>query len=854
MHNSQLPKSIFELAGFQEKYKPLLYTSVSEQFNLDKYKALDEIDIKYLLMCASVFAESTDSKHLDTAYRISQYVIQSNSTNQNQKVSAAFILDKMTNQGAINLAIERQCIPTNFQENTPFEFQLDSMNRLIKYSIYDQHENIIPINKFQYEVLEGIRKSDWVSISAPTSAGKSFILLQQIKMFFERLSEGVIVYVVPTRALIQQVEYDVKKLLIDNKVSDTFVSTVPILDKLMNSFKKVVFVLTQERLQWLLNDHQTFVPDVLIIDEAQKIGDGTRGIILQQTIEDVARRSKNVKLIFSSPMTSNPGILLEQADDNLLKETIDKEQVTVNQNLLWVNQVFRKPKEWELSLCTEKQTINLGKLTLSEKPNSETDRLPFVTHRLADPNGGNLIYSNIPSSAEKCAEKLWSLQGSEKETKHHEIQALIELIKETVNPDYTLAHVLTRGVGYHYGNMPLIIKNEIERLFSEGILQFLVCTSTLIEGINLPAKNIFVRGPQKGRGIPMGEMDFWNLAGRAGRQGKEFQGNVICIDTKKEALWNYTPPKERKKYLIERTVDNLLVKDIDQLIQFIDKGSPREESVNNPELEYGFTYLTGEYIRNEGLQKAASLKKYSATTIERLDDSIATAIKDIEIPSHIILKHTGISPIAQQQLLTFFQRNELVIDMYTPVHPSNRNATSYYKAIIDTIQEMLSGEHPGKNYHYSRLVLEWMRGYPLSRIIKRNLKYWKGKDSNKSKQGIIRDTMKDIEEFARFKFIKYFACYRDILVYFLESHKITPNDELPDLNLWLELGASEKTPISLISLGFTRTTAISLADVLKDQNLDREECLDLLIKINWEKLSISPIILREITQVLKLYI
>ena len=41
-------------------------------------------------------------------------------------------------------------------------------------------------------------------------------------------------------------------------------------------------------------------------------------------------------------------------------------------------------------------------------------------------------------------------------------------------------------------------KNEIERLFKNGKIKYLVCTSTLIEGMNLPAKSIFIRGPKKG--------------------------------------------------------------------------------------------------------------------------------------------------------------------------------------------------------------------------------------------------------------------------------------------------------------------------------------------------------------------
>ncbi|MEW4264503.1 DEAD/DEAH box helicase [Priestia megaterium] len=855
MSKSTLPQKLFNLSGYQEKYKPLLYQSIINQFELIHNSTSTELDINYLLMCGSIFAESDDVRHLDSAYRIAQHVIQDEKTSDNQKNSAAFILDKMTNHSAINLAVNRNQLVSNYQENVPFHFQLNSMNRLMKYSIFDSgRDSIMPINKFQYEVLDEVRKNDWISISAPTSAGKSFILLQLIRMFLEENPNGLIIYLVPTRSLIQQVEKDIRKMLIEHKESDVFISTVPSFDTVDQRFNKLVFVLTQERFQWLLSESNQIKPDMLIVDEAQKIGDGTRGILLQQVIEDVARRSPNSKVIFSSPLTSNPEALLEQNHDSIRKETIEREIVTVNQNLLWVNQIYRKPREWEVSFCVDENVVSLGKVNLNNKPTSEMERLAYLTHALADPIGGNLVYANIPSNAEKCADILWRLQGSDNNSTHPDILELIKLIKETVNPNYNLAHFLTRKIGYHYGNMPLIIKNEIERLFSEGIIQFLVCTSTLIEGMNLPARSIFVRGPQKGRGKPMGEMDFWNLAGRAGRQGKEYQGNVICIDTNKQELWNNSPPMTRKKYKIEKTMENLLMHNIEKLTDFIDKKTPRELSLKQPELEYGFSYLVGEKIRNEGLKGSPFLQKYNIESIEKLEISVVKALSQVEIPEEILLKHPGVSPLVQQNLFNFFKDNYLIIDLYSPVHPNNDDALERYKNIVDKIQEILSGEHPGKNYPFTLLILEWMRGYPLARIIDRNWRYWQKNDPKKKLQGVIRDTMKDIEEFARFKFVKYFSCYRDLLNYFMEANNIPIKEELSNVNIWLELGTSQTTQISLMGLGFTRTTAIAISEVLKDPNLNSEDCIDLLKQIKWEGVSFSPIIHREINQILKLYV
>lgn len=59
-------------------------------------------------------------------------------------------------------------------------------------------------------------------------------------------------------------------------------------------------------------------------------------------------------------------------------------------------------------------------------------------------------------------------------------------------------------------------------------IDYLFCTSTLLEGVNLPAKNIFILSNAIGS-TKFNSIDFWNLAGRAGRLTKELSGNIICL-------------------------------------------------------------------------------------------------------------------------------------------------------------------------------------------------------------------------------------------------------------------------------------------------------------------------------------
>ena len=87
------------------------------------------IDWEYMLLCGSILAKSDNGEHLDVAYRIAQYCLNSLETNENQKLAATIILDSMTNASTIQLAMEKELIPTTYKENVPLTFQLEMIKR-----------------------------------------------------------------------------------------------------------------------------------------------------------------------------------------------------------------------------------------------------------------------------------------------------------------------------------------------------------------------------------------------------------------------------------------------------------------------------------------------------------------------------------------------------------------------------------------------------------------------------------------------------------------------------------------------------------------------------------------------------
>ncbi len=419
-----------------------------------------------------------------------------------------------------------------------------------------------------------------------------------------------------------------------------------------------------------------------------------------------------------------------------------------------------------------------------------------------------------------------------------------------VNRNYALVEALQKRVAFHYGNMPLLIRTEIERLFKSGKIRFLICTATLVEGVNLPAKSIFLRGPKKGQS-PLNETDFWNLAGRAGRLGKEFQGNIVCVDPTETSIWKTQPPRSPSKYTVRRALDVVALNPA-ELLAFIAHGTPRNEASERPDLEYAFVYFINSLIKNETLATPYFISKYGIKFVSEIEAACKNTLESVALPSELISRNPGVSPIAQQNLLKHFQTCAEPPESLIPFPPESPDAVrdSYVK-IIGVISEHLSGDPQQLNWPRAILVVNWMRGTALSRIITDNWSYWS--THGKTLPVVIRESMQDIEQFARFKFVKYASCYIDVLKqFFVTTNQVGLIDLIPQLHIFLEFGASIQTQISLMDLGLSRVSAIAISDYMTGTNLSRNECLTWIKQQSFERFDLSPIITAELERLKRL--
>lgn len=719
---------LFNLDSFQRQYNNILVISVADtikwlQWITDRNDLKKDIDWNNMLSISSILADSDKNQHLDAALRIAQSVLQEQNTSQIQRTAAIIVLEKLTNKPAIDLALKRDLLKREYVQDIPLLQRIEIKKSHIDHTIYINDKEV-RLNKFQKLVQEAYSTNQMISISAPTSSWKSFILTQLIleELSNKRDNSINIVYLVPTRALISQVEADLRREIKEQWFDDIEISSVPQLDKLDGNH---VFVFTQERLHRLLTDFPLRI-DILIIDEAQKIDDSNRGILLQQKIEEVIELNPFVKIYFSSPFTTNPETLLEFWDETLKKNIVNTSFVAVNQNLIYLKQVFNKPLQYDIFLSLPNKEINLWKIFIADRVTTNIKKFSTLSFTMSKNNDGNLIYANWAAEAEKLSAQLSDLIKTEKllteknkieydnnnlnDNDNKELKDFIWLVKKTIHKSYLLWVVLEERIAFHYGNMPLLIREEIERLFRKGIIKYLVCTSTLLEWVNLPTKSIFIMNPRRGKNTPLSHNDFRNLAWRAWRLGKEFSGNIICINPEK---WEIQPNPIKEKQIIEKAVDIIKLKKSKKLLEYIEDWTPRKNLNSNNDLEFAFWYFYIKFLEWKEL--------WNSEFENRLKDIFSQLKTQISIPLECLKRNPWISPIAQQSLYNYFDKNIDTIENLIPPNIEDGFAYEKYWNLIEIIGTILwSYPIPLKNV-YAILLIDWMSWKPLSYIIKKDV-------------------------------------------------------------------------------------------------------------------------------------
>ncbi len=100
-------------------------------------------------------------------------------------------------------------------------------------------------------------------------------------------------------------------------------------------------------------------------------------------------------------------------------------------------------------------------------------------------------------------------------------------------PQYhTIRDLLMRGIAFHHSGVLPLLKEIIEILFTKGYVRLLFATETFAVGLNMPTKTVVFLGLKKYDDSSdsfrvLRTDEYIQMAGRAGRRGKDVEGTVI---------------------------------------------------------------------------------------------------------------------------------------------------------------------------------------------------------------------------------------------------------------------------------------------------------------------------------------
>ncbi len=338
-------------------------------------------------------------------------------------------------------------------------------------------ENIV-FHHAQAEVYYTLLRGENVVLSAPTSFGKSLI----IDSIIASQKHSNIFIIVPTIALIDETR---KRL---SKFKDSYkIITHP------SQFfsQRNIFILTQERAIEIIPNVNV---DFFIIDEFYKLSpqktDEERCHILNQVFYMLVKKDAQFYLL---------GPNIEQVTTSLLD-----------------NVKFKFIKTDYKTVVSERHPINLKN---GEDP---IERLIELSSSLED---STLIFCQSPASANKVAK---AFCDSNKFEKTDENKDLVDWLRDNYHSQWILPDCLEYGIGIHHGKIPRAIAQKCIKLFNEGKIRFLICTSTLIEGVNTKAKSVIVYDNKIAR-TKFDYFTFNNICGRSGRMGSYFIGHIYLF-------------------------------------------------------------------------------------------------------------------------------------------------------------------------------------------------------------------------------------------------------------------------------------------------------------------------------------
>lgn len=811
---------------FKSLYNKLLVAYGQSVFHRDHEKKLSSSEINDLLVFANLLSNSNVTGkiniHRNTAQEIVimlHFLCTELDIDIRDRIAkyGYQVLQNVSNYtGAKKLGVE---LPVSEDYlSSVFHFASMQINR-VPTCEEDSSDSAEFFSDAQFQAIESLLNKQYYSFSAPTSMGKTYIIRNFILRKLSEQSTNTITIILPTKALINEVQEDLLEKCGESlKKNNYVILTIPDQMRFYGSSKKIL-VFTPERVLQALNEGLIESIDYLFIDEAQKIFEkDERAPFYYSILDKVNYSMPYCKIFFSSPYSKNPEELLKMISTPFIR----------NRPELASSSVF------DFSPVSQKQFVVDCQKGIVEVFNSLNNQHSVVFNdsvpidwkdlvREQSRKGVSIVYCKSKKDVIKYA-KEYALNLREKDELSNEVKDLIQSTSTDISQYYDLIPLLKKGIAFHIGIMPSETRKAIETIVKKhkGI-DVVFCTSTLLEGVNIPAVNIFILSHKKST-FDMSVLEFKNLIGRAGRIRYSLWGNafLLSVDTREttsvyKQYFNRVlkkdeicPEVQRYKYdLVEslfspdyQFTKKSSYKDLSQFVMFrniLAESMLKKDTSSVVYMHYKDQieklYAAGKQRISFSMDDIEDLC-YPPEIIENIKDKIKKG--EVQLP---VFSQSGEDESSIQKNKDILQRffEQLFVLFKWDVFEDNRNIGS-----MNNIG------------HYANLTARWISGQRLSQIILSRITYFKiqgyrynvylkekrpYRDTIPEKNEIIMEVMDELENCVKYSLSNY-------VKEFVKIYKIIyPNDLKPSISDYIDYGTMNDCIIQLQKAGLSRELA-----------------------------------------------
>lgn len=456
-------------------------------------------------------------------------------------------------------------------------------------------------------------------VQMPTSAGKTKAteLILRSALLADRITLAIII--APFRALC----HEIKNSLVDafrnettkvDELSDALQTDFDIAELLGHD---QILVVTPEKLLYVLRHAPDLASHVglLVFDEGHQFDSGTRGITYELLLTSLRSMiPEDAQKILISAVISNAEAVGEwlNGEPNVVEGTALIPTFRSVGFASWLDQLGRieyvdnrDAEQGEFFVPRVIEKFNLGKKGRERKDRffpEKTDGQAIALYlglKLA-PNGSVAVFcgrkSTVASVCEKAVdiiERGVPLALPLEFSNHQEVERLTNLHVANLGADAPTSHSAEHGIFPHHGNTPHGIRLAVEYAMRENLVRFVVCTSTLAQGVNLPIRYLIVTSVYQGM-ERIKVRDFHNLIGRAGRAGMHTEGSILFADPLiydkrkvRNARWRWKQVKE----LLEPRNSEPCISNLLSIFEPI-KSDDEEYSITMEALDFAKAYIS----------------------------------------------------------------------------------------------------------------------------------------------------------------------------------------------------------------------------------------------------------------------